>query len=96
MKFFVTTVSDGESLDVVTKKSILVPKGALDLPLLEIKMSKLNIRTVRSNRPEVLLRKRVLKICSKFIGEHPCRSAISIKLLSNFILKLHFGMGVLL
>ena len=27
----------------------------------------------------------VLKICSKFTGEHPCRSAISIKLLCNFI-----------
>ena len=30
-------------------------------------------------------RKSVLKIYSKFTGEHPCRSAISIKLLSNFI-----------
>ena len=29
--------------------------------------------------------KSVLKICSKFTGEHPCRSAISIKLLCNFI-----------
>ena len=27
----------------------------------------------------------VLKVCSKFTGEHPCRSAISIKLLCNFI-----------
>ena len=27
----------------------------------------------------------VLKICSKFTGEHPCRSVILIKLLSNFI-----------
>ena len=26
-----------------------------------------------------------LKICRKFIGEHPCRSTISIKLQSNFI-----------
>ena len=26
-----------------------------------------------------------MKICGKFIGEHPCQSAISIKLLSNFI-----------
>ena len=26
-----------------------------------------------------------LKICSKFTGEHPCRSVISIKLQSNFI-----------
>ena len=33
----------------------------------------------------MFLEKSVLKICSKFIGEHPCRSAISIKLQSNFI-----------
>ena len=39
----------------------------------------------RSSRPEVFLRKDVLKICSKFTGEHPRRSAISIKLLCNFI-----------
>ena len=39
----------------------------------------------RSSRPEVFLRKGVLKICSKFTREHPCRSAISIKLQSNFI-----------
>ena len=35
----------------------------------------------RSCRPEVILKKRVLKIYSKFIGEHLCRSVISIKLL---------------
>ena len=29
--------------------------------------------------------KGVLKICSKFTGEHPCRSAIPIQLLCNFI-----------
>ena len=46
----------------------------------------------RSSRPEVLLRKGVLKICSKFIGEHPCRSAISIKLQNNFIeIALRYG-----
>ena len=39
----------------------------------------------RSSRPEVLLGKGVVKICSKFTGEHPCRSAISIKLLCNCI-----------
>ena len=33
----------------------------------------------------MLLRKGVLKTCSKFTGEPPCRSAISIKLLCNFI-----------
>ena len=39
----------------------------------------------RSSRPEVFLGKGVLKIFSKFTGEHPCRSAISIKLLCNLI-----------
>ena len=37
----------------------------------------------RSSHPEVFLRKGVLKICSQFTGEHPCRSVISIKLQSN-------------
>ena len=32
----------------------------------------------------MLLRKGVLKICSKLTGEHPCQSVISIKLLCNF------------
>ena len=35
--------------------------------------------------PRGVLRKRCSEICSKFTGEHPCRSAISIKLLCNFI-----------
>ena len=39
----------------------------------------------RSSPPEVFLGKGVLEICSKFTGEHPCQSAISIKLQSNFI-----------
>ena len=33
-----------------------------------------DIPMYRSSRPEVFLRRRVLKICSKFTGEHPCRS----------------------
>ena len=37
----------------------------------------------RSSHPKVLLEKGVLKICSKFTGEHPCRRAISIKLQSE-------------
>ena len=37
----------------------------------------------RSSHPEVFPGKGVLKIC-KFTGEHPYRSVISIKLLSNF------------
>ena len=30
----------------------------------------------RSNPPEVFLKEGVLKLCSKFTGEHPCRSVI--------------------
>ena len=41
--------------------------------------------TNRSSHPEVFLRKGVLKICSKFTGEQPYWSVISIKLLCNFI-----------
>ena len=39
----------------------------------------------RSSHPEVSLRKGIRKICSKFTGEHPYGSVISIKLQSNFI-----------
>ena len=41
----------------------------------------------RSSPSDVFLGKAVLKICSKFIGEHPRQSAIS-------LLKSHFGIGV--
>ena len=40
---------------------------------------------LRNSRPEVFLVKCVLKICSNFAGEHPCRSVISITLLCNVI-----------
>ena len=39
----------------------------------------------RSSHPEVFLGKGVLKMCSKFTGDQPCRIVISIKLLCNFI-----------
>ena len=39
----------------------------------------------RSSHPEVFLGKDVLKIYSKFTGEHPCQNVISINLLCNFI-----------
>ena len=39
----------------------------------------------RSSHTGVFLENGVLKICSKFTGEHPCRSVFSINLQSNFI-----------
>ena len=37
-----------------------------------------------SSPPEMFLGKGVVKICSRFTGEHPCRSEISIKLLCSY------------
>ena len=52
----------------------------------EIKMSKpLHLGQGRGSCSEVLSVKGVLKICSKFKGEHPYRSVISIKLNCDFI-----------
>ena len=45
----------------------------------------MSFKTFKSSRPEVFLRKAVLKICSKFTGEHSCQSVTSIKLLCIFI-----------
>ena len=42
-------------------------------------------RLLKSSHPEVFFGKGVLKIRSKFTGEHLCRSEISIKSQSNFI-----------
>ena len=52
-------------------------------------------RIYRSSPLKVFLGKDFPKIYSKFTGEHPCPSVISIKLQSDFI-KITFGMGVLL
>ena len=39
----------------------------------------------RNSPQEVFLQKGVLKKCSKFTVDHPCRSLISIELFCNFI-----------
>ena len=49
----------------------------------------------RSSPPEVFFEKGVLKIGSKFTGEHPCRSATSTTLLNNFI-EITILMGIFL
>ena len=50
------------------------------------------ISQYKSSHLEVFLGKGVLKICSKFTGERPCQSVISIELQSNFTeIKLGHG-----
>ena len=55
------------------------------IPFLKSRDFLCNLRQKQLSRAWVLLRKGVLKRCSKFTGENPCRSAISMKLLCNFI-----------
>ena len=54
-----------------------------------------SIRRYGSRPVKVLFRKGDLKICSKFSGEHPCRSVFPISCFAT-LLKSHFDMGVLL
>ena len=55
------------------------------------KQSKIQEKNIyRSSPTEVFLGKGVLKMCSKFTGEHPCWSC------KGALLKSNFGMGVLL
>ena len=46
---------------------VLPNEGKLGIP---------NLAWIRSSRPELFLRKGVLKICSKFTGKYPCQSVI--------------------
>ena len=43
------------------------------------------VAACRNSRPEVFIGKGVLKRRSKFIGEQPCQSVISVKLICKFI-----------
>ena len=48
-------------------------------------------KNYRSGHSEVFLRKGVLKICSKFTGEHLCRSGISIDCTSAWVFSCKFA-----
>ena len=60
----------------------------------KVTISLLNLRNLKIVLPEaaleLILGKGVLQICSKYTGEHQCRSVIPT------LLKSHFSMGVLL
>ena len=49
------------------------------------KIKRIKSSNNRSGLPEVFLGKAVLKICSKFAREHPCRSVILTKFQGNLI-----------
>ena len=83
------------SLFTIFEKVLAICKFFFTAPCLDVRFWDLlyfivwssihSIVIFRSSHPKVFLWKGVLKICSKFTGEHTCRSAISIKFLCNFI-----------
>ena len=51
----------------------------------EVQLFMINVQDFQRQPPRGVPVKSVLKICSKLTGEHPCKSAISIKLHCKFI-----------
>ena len=75
----VSEICDGEDLWQWSRQEIR---------LNTFRRSSKRIHQTEAARPsEVLLGKGALKLCSKFTWEHPCWSAISIKLLCIFTIK---------
>ena len=92
------------NIDIGKKKIYVVTKLVIKIinyeisdnwKMLPILTTKTRKSLFRSNHPEVILRKGVPKIYSKFTGEQPCRSVISIKLQSHFF-EIALRHGVLL
>ena len=80
VQYFVSTVVKGKMYDKNHTEAVKAIRGNYKnnfSPKIVVKS--------RSSRPEVLLEKGVLKICSKFTGEHPYQSVISINFQRNFI-----------
>ena len=96
IRIFKETGSVNNMLWTITLKSTPLPKGEMLLMMFAYATVFAKYTTkYRNSRPEVFLEKGVLKICSKFTGQHPCQSAISIKLQNNFIeIALRHGCSV--
>ena len=90
-----------EALIPITFFRNIFPLDALLLFKARVKEIILNLNNVFQKYPSRgVLIARCSEICTKFTGEHPCRSVISINLLKNFIeatlLKSHFDIGVIM
>ena len=60
-------------------------ENSIRLKAIKTTYSKVWSEIMTISLPEVFLGKGGLEICSKYSGEYPCRSMISIKLLCSFI-----------
>ena len=67
------------ALGKVTVITVMFSTLTNSMPLVPLMFSG-EIEGDRSSRPGLFLEKGFLKICSKYLGEHPCQSSISIKL----------------
>ena len=80
VELFVTIFNSWKPLNIITTSSTLDVAVVLYPPLIWIKtwlvVKHLTNGCYRSSHSEVFRGKGVLTICSKFTGEHPCRSVI--------------------
>ena len=75
-----------ETFNNLRSRSFILPKYASNYcQNAVVRLTSTYFRSIHPGVQPHLLKKGVLKICSKFTGEHPCGSVISIKLLWNFI-----------
>ena len=74
-----------ETFNNLRSRSFILPKYASNYcQNAVVRLTSTYFRSIHPGVQPHLLKKVVLKICSKFTGEHPCRSVISIKLKSRF------------
>ena len=82
------TTRDGEFQVVLFDK-----KDSFPFPTVRMPDESSNVPSNKQKQSSIgfLRRKGVLKVCSKFIGEHPCRSVISIRLYSFIGIRFRHG-----
>ena len=84
-KLFIFLAVNHTSVTCVRYKSITLQKSNKAFFMSSFAYSQKRCDYFKSSPSEVFLVNGVLQICSKFTGEHPYRSPISMKLPSNFI-----------
>ena len=71
--FFLSPTTPDEVLNELKTFNLNKPNGPNNIPVKILKdmRSEISVSLSRSSRPEVFLRKGVVKICNKYTGEHP-------------------------
>ena len=83
--FFLIKLRTAASVRLVLYYQFQERKLCLTTEQQQGQLKAIKLKIFRSSPSEVSVRKSVMKTCSKFTGEQPCRSVVLIKLQSSFI-----------